>query len=155
VDSTHPDSNLLFDVNVVYLWLIIFSVLDDICIDNETSFDRLRESKDQTNPSFEGTYTNRVYIYIFIGVSVHLYINICVCDIRKKITTMTVYPMWLLKKIHGRSCWRNRKHTETTFNPTTLSRDQAVSFFFDLDPEAEWATGFRWTTNLFLNSYHC
>jgi hypothetical protein len=31
---------------VAYLWLIIFSVVDDIPVDSEMLFDRLRESQD-------------------------------------------------------------------------------------------------------------
>jgi hypothetical protein len=36
VKPIHPDLNLRFDVCVTYLRLIIFSVIDDVFIDNET-----------------------------------------------------------------------------------------------------------------------
>jgi hypothetical protein len=44
VESTHPGSNPGFDVGVAYLRLIILSVVDDVSVDSETLFDRLRES---------------------------------------------------------------------------------------------------------------
>jgi hypothetical protein len=43
VEPTHPGSNLRFDVDIVYLWLIILSVVGDVVIDSDALFDRLRE----------------------------------------------------------------------------------------------------------------
>jgi hypothetical protein len=53
VESSHPDLNLRFDVSIVYLWLIILSVIDDVSVDSETFFDQLCESQDQANPVFQ------------------------------------------------------------------------------------------------------
>jgi hypothetical protein len=46
VEPNYPDSNLRFDVSVAYLRLIIILVVDDIPVDSEAPFDRLRESQD-------------------------------------------------------------------------------------------------------------
>jgi hypothetical protein len=45
VEPIHPGSNLKFNVNVIYLRLIIFSVIYDVLIDSKTFFDQLRESQ--------------------------------------------------------------------------------------------------------------
>jgi hypothetical protein len=52
VEVNHLGSNLRFDVDVVYLRLIIISVVDDVLIDSETFFYRLCESQDQADPVF-------------------------------------------------------------------------------------------------------
>jgi hypothetical protein len=36
LEPTHPDLNLRFNIRVTYLQLIIFLVIDDVLIDNET-----------------------------------------------------------------------------------------------------------------------
>jgi hypothetical protein len=43
LESTHPGSNLIFDVIIMYLQLIILSVVNDVPIDNEMFFDWLYE----------------------------------------------------------------------------------------------------------------
>jgi hypothetical protein len=43
VEPTHPGSNSRFNMSVVYLRLIILSVVDDVVIDSDALFDRLRE----------------------------------------------------------------------------------------------------------------
>jgi hypothetical protein len=53
VKSTYIDSNFRFDVDVAYLWLIIFSVVDDVSINSDTLMDRLHESQGQTGPVFQ------------------------------------------------------------------------------------------------------
>jgi hypothetical protein len=53
VKSTYIDSNFRFDVDVAYLWLIIFSVVDDVSINSDTLMDRLYESQGQTGPVFQ------------------------------------------------------------------------------------------------------
>jgi hypothetical protein len=52
VKPIHPDSNLRFDVGVVYLWLIILLVIADVPVDSEVLFVRLRESQDQADSVF-------------------------------------------------------------------------------------------------------
>jgi hypothetical protein len=42
MELNHPVSR--FDVSVIYLRLIIFSMIDDVFIDSETLFNRLCES---------------------------------------------------------------------------------------------------------------
>jgi hypothetical protein len=65
VEPTHPDSNLRFDVGVAYLQLIILSVVDDVPIDSEMLFDRLRESQDrQTSLSEVLIGIGCVYVYL-------------------------------------------------------------------------------------------
>jgi hypothetical protein len=44
VELTHLDLNLRFDVCVIYLRLIILLVVDDISVNSDALFDRLRES---------------------------------------------------------------------------------------------------------------
>jgi hypothetical protein len=44
VQLNHPVLNPRFDVDVTYLRLIILSMIDDVPVDSETLFDRLRES---------------------------------------------------------------------------------------------------------------
>jgi hypothetical protein len=46
VETTYPDLNRRFNVNVTYLRLIILSVIDDIHVDSETLFNRLNKSQD-------------------------------------------------------------------------------------------------------------
>jgi hypothetical protein len=53
VEPIHPGSNTRFDENVAYLRLIILSVVDDVPVDSETFFDRLREPQDQADPVFQ------------------------------------------------------------------------------------------------------
>jgi hypothetical protein len=50
VELTHLDSNLRFDVCVIYLRLIILLVVDDVSVNSDALFDRLRESQDQVDP---------------------------------------------------------------------------------------------------------
>jgi hypothetical protein len=50
VELTHLNSNLRFDVCVIYLRLIILSVVDDVSVNSDALFDRLRESQDQVDP---------------------------------------------------------------------------------------------------------
>jgi hypothetical protein len=52
VEPIHPGSNPRFDVGVAYLRLITLSVVSDVPVDNETLFDRLRESQDQVGLVF-------------------------------------------------------------------------------------------------------
>jgi hypothetical protein len=52
VEPTHPGSNPRFDMCVAYLCLIILSVVDNVSVDSETLFDRLRESQDPAGPVF-------------------------------------------------------------------------------------------------------
>jgi hypothetical protein len=49
VELTHLDSNLRFDVCVIYLRLIILLVVDDVSVNSDALFDRLRESQDQVD----------------------------------------------------------------------------------------------------------
>jgi hypothetical protein len=44
MESIHSCLNFRFDVDIVYLRLIILLVVDGIPVDNETVFERLRES---------------------------------------------------------------------------------------------------------------
>jgi hypothetical protein len=53
VEPIYLGSNPRFDVGVVYLWLIILSMVDDVSIDSETLFDQLHESQDQVGPVFQ------------------------------------------------------------------------------------------------------
>jgi hypothetical protein len=43
METTHLGLNPRFDVGVTYLRLIILSVVDNVPVDSETLFDRLRE----------------------------------------------------------------------------------------------------------------
>jgi hypothetical protein len=52
VEVNHLGLNLRFDVDVVYLRLIIISVVDDVLVDSETFFYRLCKSQDQADPVF-------------------------------------------------------------------------------------------------------
>jgi hypothetical protein len=47
VEPTYPGLNSGFDVRVASLRLIIFLVVGDVPVNNETLFDRLRKSQDQ------------------------------------------------------------------------------------------------------------
>jgi hypothetical protein len=62
---------------VLYLWLIILSLEDDISVDSETflmtDFVNLNIKSTQ---SFGGVHRDRMYVYIFIGMSVHTYMSI-------------------------------------------------------------------------------
>jgi hypothetical protein len=53
MESIHSCLNFIFDVDIVYLRLIILLVVDGILVDNETVFDRLRESQDQPDLVFQ------------------------------------------------------------------------------------------------------
>jgi hypothetical protein len=83
VESIHSVLNPKFDVNVIYLRLIIFLVVGDVAIDSETFFNWLCESQDQADQSFGITYIGIIYVHIFIKVSTHLYINICMMSYSK------------------------------------------------------------------------
>jgi hypothetical protein len=73
---------------VLYLWLIIFSVGDDVSIDGElflvTDFVNLKIKLAQ---SFRCAHKNKICICIFIWVSVHTYMN------------SYVYTVFLKKKV--------------------------------------------------------
>jgi hypothetical protein len=86
VEQVHPCSNIRFDVDAAYLWLIILSVIVDIPVDSDALFDRLFESLRLSRPSFfRSAHTNRVCVHVFIRIRIntHMYINIY-CDIMKK-----------------------------------------------------------------------
>jgi hypothetical protein len=53
VKLIHSGSNFRFDVGVIYLWLIILSVVDDIPMNSDTLFDRLCEYQDQADSIFQ------------------------------------------------------------------------------------------------------
>jgi hypothetical protein len=44
VEATHLVLNLKFNVDVIYLWLIILSVIDVVSVDRETLFNLFSES---------------------------------------------------------------------------------------------------------------
>jgi hypothetical protein len=61
---------------VLYLWLIILSVGDDVLVDNETflmiDFMNLKIKLTQF---FRGAHRGRVYVHVFIWVSDHTYVS--------------------------------------------------------------------------------
>jgi hypothetical protein len=67
---------------VLYLRLIIFSVGDDVAVDNKTflvtDFINLKIKPTQ---SFGCAHRGRVYTHVFIGVSARTCMSICVCTI--------------------------------------------------------------------------
>jgi hypothetical protein len=52
VKPIHSDLNLRFNMGVIYLQLIILLMICDVPVDNETLYDRLRESQDQADSVF-------------------------------------------------------------------------------------------------------
>jgi hypothetical protein len=77
---------------VLYLRLIIFSVGDDVSIDNEiflvTDFVNLKIKSIQ---SFKYVYSDSMCVHVFIGVSDRTYMNYrTVCFFIKKVRSYTV-----------------------------------------------------------------
>jgi hypothetical protein len=78
VEVNHLGSNPRFDVDVVYLRLIIISVVDDVLVDSETFFYRFCESQDQTDPVFRMCSYDNVCVCVFIVMSAHTCMSIYV-----------------------------------------------------------------------------
>jgi hypothetical protein len=70
------DLNLRFNVGVIFLWLIILSVVDDVSINSETFLTAFVNIKIKLTISFRGIYKNKMYIYIFIEINTHMCISI-------------------------------------------------------------------------------
>jgi hypothetical protein len=81
LEPTHPYSNPRFDMNVIYLWLIIFLVVGDISFDSETllmiDFINLEIKSVQ---SVEVAHRSRMCVRVFIG-NTHICMSICICTV--------------------------------------------------------------------------
>jgi hypothetical protein len=73
VELIHSDSDLIFDMSVVFM-TNYSSLGDDVLIDSETFFVRLHESQDKTVQSFRGDHRDRMCVHMFIGVNIYIYI---------------------------------------------------------------------------------
>jgi hypothetical protein len=85
VEPTHLDSNLRFGMNVAYLWLIIFSVVDDVSVNSETLWvTDFMNLKIKSVQSFKGVHMITVCVYVFIGEYSYIYEYLCLYCISKK-----------------------------------------------------------------------
>jgi hypothetical protein len=86
VKPTYPDSNPRFDVCIIYLRLIIFSVVDDVPVDTSSSTARrllidFMNLKIKSIQSFKDVHRDMMCVCVFIGVSAHICMSICVCTV--------------------------------------------------------------------------
>jgi hypothetical protein len=74
VEPTHPGLNIRFDMNIIYLRLIILSVVVYVSVNTETllviNFVNLKIKSIQ---SFKDVHRSRMYTYIFIRVYLYMY----------------------------------------------------------------------------------
>jgi predicted phosphoadenosine phosphosulfate sulfurtransferase len=80
---------------MLHLWLIIFSVLDDVSVDSETLFvTGFVNFKIKSDPSFGGAHRSRMFVHVFIWVSTRTCMSICVCTVfLKKKYSITIFYM--------------------------------------------------------------
>jgi hypothetical protein len=62
---------------VLYLWLIILLIGDDVSVDSDTLLVTVTDFvnlKIKSTQSFRGGYMGRIYVCVFIQMSIHIYI---------------------------------------------------------------------------------
>jgi hypothetical protein len=67
---------------VLYLWLIILLIGDDVSVDSDTLLVTVTDFvnlKIKSTQSFRGGYMGRICVYVFIQMSIHIYIYISIC----------------------------------------------------------------------------